>query len=94
MKNNKGGRKHFLVPIWSEALVAMSLGWDLAIPIFGGVLLGHYLDKWLSTTYEFTIGLLVMGVAISYYNLGRFIQKMSKKHREIGEREDRDKVQK
>ncbi len=81
MGNKKGERKHFLVPLWSEALIAMSLGWDLAIPIFGGVLLGHYLDKLLHTTYEFTIGLLVMGVAISYYNLARFIQKTSKKHR-------------
>ena len=59
----------------------MSLGWDLAIPIFSGVLLGHYLDKWLSTTYEFTIGLLVFGVAVSYYNLGRFIQKTADKRR-------------
>jgi len=89
MKNKKDNRKHFLVPIWSEALVAMSLGWDLAIPIFGGVLLGHYLDKWLITTYEFTIGLLVMGVAISYYNLGRFIQKNAEKNK----RKTKDEVE-
>lgn len=89
MKNKDNKVKRFLVPIWSEALGAMSLGWDLAIPIFGGVLLGHYLDKWLGTTYEFTIGLLVMGIAVSYYNLGRFIQKNTEKNKRKTEENDK-----
>ena len=30
---------------WREAMTATSLGWDLALPIFGGVLLGYLLDQ-------------------------------------------------
>ena len=56
----------------------MSLGWDLAVPIFGGVLLGYALDRWLQTRYIFTVGLLFMGIAISYYNLARFIQRIDR----------------
>ena len=56
----------------------MSLGWDLAIPIFGGVLLGYALDRWLQTRYIFTMGLLFLGIAISYYNLARFIQRIDR----------------
>lgn len=58
--------------------MAMSLGWDLAVPIFGGVLLGYTLDRWLQTRYIFTVGLLFMGIAISYYNLARFIQRIDR----------------
>jgi len=58
--------------------MAMSLGWDLAVPIFGGVLLGYALDRWLQTRYIFTVGLLFMGIAISYYNLARFIQRIDR----------------
>ena len=41
--------KGFLVPIWRDALRAMSLGWDLAVPIFGGVLIGYFLDRHFET---------------------------------------------
>ena len=58
--------------------MAMYLGWDLAVPIFGGVLLGYALDRWLQTRYIFTVGLLFMGIAISYYNLARFIQRIDR----------------
>jgi len=62
--------------LWRETIRAMVLGWDLALPIFMGVLAGYFLDKWLGTVYIFTIGLLVAGIGIGYYNVGRFIQRL------------------
>jgi predicted F0F1-ATPase subunit len=68
-KNKKGD-------IWRTALSAMNLGWEMALPIFLGVLLGNYLDKLTESKYNLTISLLVGGVFISYYNLLRYIKKL------------------
>lgn len=64
--------------LWAQSLRALSLGWDLAIPIFSGVLIGQYLDRKLGTGHIFTIGLLFFGVTISYYNLWKFSQKLKR----------------
>ena len=61
--------------IWSNTLAATSLGWDLALPIFGGVLLGHFLDRWLDTGYAFTLGLLILGIVTGFYNVVRAIRR-------------------
>jgi len=74
---------HFGGDLWREALRAMSLGWNLALPIFGGVLLGHFLDRWLGTGLNFTLGLLMLGVVVGYYNLARFIQRVDQRDRQI-----------
>ena len=83
-KNDQG----FWGPLWREAEVAMSLGWDLAVPIFGGVLLGHLLDGWLGTGYIFTLGLLMLGVAVGYYNVARFIRRVEARERQLAAQED------
>lgn len=62
-----------------EGMRAMSLGWELAMPIFGGVLLGYYLDRWLDTGHNFTIGLLVAGIGMGFYNIWRFGQRFAEK---------------
>lgn len=62
--------------IWREALRATSLGWDLALPIFGGVLIGYVLDRALGTKYVFTLVLLVLGIAIGFYNVIRSIRRL------------------
>lgn len=67
---------------WREALAATSLGWDLAVPIFGGVLLGHFLDRWLDTAYVFTLGLLVLGIVTGFYNVARSIQRLERRERQ------------
>lgn len=61
---------------WRESLAATSVGWDLAAPIFGGVLLGHFLDRWLDTGYVFTLGLLVLGIGTGFYNVARAIRRV------------------
>lgn len=54
---------------WPQALRAMTLGWELALPIFGGVLAGYYLDRWLETGPIFTLGLLMFGLSVSVYTI-------------------------
>lgn len=64
-----------------EGMRAMALGWELAVPIFGGVLLGHYLDGWLGTGYTFTLGLLVAGIFIGFRNIWRFGQRVAESNK-------------
>jgi F0F1-type ATP synthase assembly protein I len=68
--------------IWREALRATSLGWDLALPIFGGVLIGYLVDHALGTTYIFTLGLLFLGIGTGFYNVLRSIQRLDDRCRE------------
>lgn len=51
-----------------------TLGWEIALPIFGGVVFGHYLDRLTKTTYMFTLSFLGLGVFIGYYNIFKRIQ--------------------
>jgi F0F1-type ATP synthase assembly protein I len=62
--------------IWREALRATSLGWDLALPIFGGVLGGYLADRALDTRYVFTLGLLLLGIVAGFYNVLRSMQRI------------------
>jgi F0F1-type ATP synthase assembly protein I len=60
---------------WRLVAVALSLGWNLVIPIVGGVLLGSFLDKRAGGGLVWTIGLLFTGVAVSLYNLYHILFK-------------------
>lgn len=59
---------------WHKDIPLTSLGWDLALPIFGGVFLGYQIDHRLGSSYTFTLALLLIGVVIAYYNLYKLIQ--------------------
>jgi len=74
---------------WRDGLTAASLGWDLALPIFGGVLLGHLLDRRLGTRYAFTLGLLALGIGTGFYNVARSIQRVEARERRRASREDK-----
>jgi F0F1-type ATP synthase assembly protein I len=80
-------------PLWREALGATSLGWDLAVPIFGGVLLGHFLDRWLETGYVFTLGLLLLGVVTGFYNVFRAVQRLEARERTLAEQQDEKEIE-
>lgn len=75
--------------IWREALRATSLGWDLALPIFAGVLVGYLLDRTLNTTYIFTLGLLLLGTATGFYNVIHSILRMDARCRRQAARRSR-----
>lgn len=67
--------------LWRLALRATSLGWDLALPIFGGVLIGYMLDRATSTRYVFTLGLLVTGIGVGFYNVIQSIRHLEERSR-------------
>lgn len=76
--------------LWREALLATTLGWELALPMFAGVLGGYFLDRWLGTDYIFTLGLLFMGIGMGYYNLMRVIQRQSRlEHKHSDDEQER-----
>lgn len=79
----------FLPGLIREGIGALTIGWDLAVPIVGGVLVGHFLDQWLGTGYTFTLGLLVLGVMIGYYNLSRLIRRLNRQDEEKKRARDR-----
>lgn len=51
-----------------------TLGWEMALPIFGGALMGFHLDKVLNTHYILTLVLLIAGIFTGYYNLIKLIE--------------------
>ncbi len=70
-----------------------TLGWELALPIFGGALIGFHLDKALNTNYILTFVSIIAGIFMGYYNLIKLIElemlrtKAAKKHRRKKESE-------
>jgi len=54
---------------WRLAAQATTLGWNLVVPIVGGVLLGRYLDDLFDREFTWTLSLLLMGVAVAFNNL-------------------------
>lgn len=76
MKENKDDETLW-ESLWREAVMATTLGWDLAVPIFGGTLLGYFLDRWLESGHIFTMGLMVFGIGVSYFNLWRIIRRLN-----------------
>ncbi len=54
---------------WQLVAQASMLGWNLVVPIVGGVLLGRYLDDMCGKEFTWTLSLLLMGVAVALNNL-------------------------
>ena len=54
---------------WKHVANMTSIGWSMVLPIAGGVLLGNYLDRRTGSEYVWTVGLLVGGIMIAFYNL-------------------------
>jgi ATP synthase protein I len=54
---------------WRLVAQASQLGWNMVIPIVGGVLLGRYLDDMFGKEFTWTLTLLLMGVAVAFNNL-------------------------
>ncbi|MFN2304808.1 MAG: AtpZ/AtpI family protein, partial [Anaerolineales bacterium] len=52
---------------WHKNLPLLSLGWELALPIFGGVFLGYQVDRYFHSQYTLTLVFLVLGIISGYY---------------------------
>jgi predicted F0F1-ATPase subunit len=63
------------VRFWKQVANMTSIGWNTVLPIAGGVLLGHYLDKRTGGEYMWTVGLLVGGIMIAFYNMIHILTK-------------------
>jgi F0F1-type ATP synthase assembly protein I len=65
-----------------QALATLNIGWDLAMPIFLGVLGGNMLDQRWGTGSALTIGLLLFGLLVGVYNLARTLQRELRRDQE------------
>lgn len=63
------------VRFWQQVASMTSVGWSTVLPIAGGVLLGHYLDQRVGSEYVWTVGLLVGGIMVAFYNLYHILYK-------------------
>jgi ATP synthase protein I len=73
-KEDKEGRSKFLTMI----SLASGLGFSISLPIAGGALLGHFLDRKFGTTPRMTLSLIFLGLMIGVANI-YFIMKESEK---------------
>ncbi|MBN1640960.1 MAG: AtpZ/AtpI family protein [Anaerolineae bacterium] len=67
--SDKKDNRNEVSRFWRMVATMSSLGWSLVVPIVGGALLGHYLDRITDQGVKWTVGLLFVGVALSLYNL-------------------------
>ena len=72
---SKGPLSSSAVHFWKHVANMTSVGWSTVLPIAGGVLLGHYLDRRTSSEYVWTVGLLVGGIMVAFYNLYHILTK-------------------
>lgn len=63
---------------WVEVSRVGTLGWLLALPIVGGALIGHLIDRRLGTGSSFALGLLAVGLALAGYALYRHADELPK----------------
>ncbi len=78
-------KRGWLHELGQETARASTLGWELALPIFIGVLLGYYLDRQLGTKYTFTIGLLMAGIGAGFYNIWSFASRIDARQKRLRE---------
>lgn len=63
--------------LWAQVARVGTLGWMIALPIAGGALLGHFLDRWLGTGITWSLALLMVGLATGGYALWSEVRKVS-----------------
>ncbi len=56
-----------------QDLRASSIGWEIAVPIVGGPVLGHFLEKRLNTGVNLALIFLIFGIMAGGYFLLRYI---------------------
>ncbi len=65
-----GGRR-----VWARGLWIIPLGWELAVPIAAGAVLGHRLDSRYQSSPVWTLVLLLLGAAAGFYNVWSLIRR-------------------
>ena len=63
--------------LWGEVARVGTVGWIIALPLVGGALLGHQLDRRLGTGVRWSLAFIVLGAALSGYGLWRLVREES-----------------
>jgi uncharacterized membrane-anchored protein YhcB (DUF1043 family) len=77
-------------------LRASSVGWEVAIPLFAGPLIGFLIDRRLGTGVRWTLILVLVGLILGVIALVRYVRyemHLMKKEMETKEREAEEKKQ-
>ncbi len=69
------GRREKGMSFWCYLGLIGAVGWSVVVPMVVGGFLGSYMDSKLKTTYECTLGLLVLGLALGCYNAWRMVTR-------------------
>lgn len=64
-------RKERRSNLWTMVARVGTVGWLVALPIVGGALLGHLIDRRFGTGVTWALALMMVGVAIGGYALWR-----------------------
>lgn len=72
-KKRSGGR----APWYYVGLIG-EIGFAISVPIAGGAILGVFLDRWWSTAPKATLSLLFLGVLVSFMNLCKTVETITK----------------
>ena len=72
-KRIEQGRREKEMSFWSYLGLIGTVGWSVVVPMIAGAFLGSYVDSKAGTTYEWTVGLLVLGLALGCYNAWRMV---------------------
>jgi len=74
--------------LWRDASNALTLGWNLALPIFGGALIGYLLDRWLQSSPIFFIGFIVLGIAAGFYTYFKTVSRLENSQKSTDEKKE------
>ena len=66
---------------WASGLWIIPLGWELAVPIVAGALLGHWLDDRYQSSPLWTVLALSLGTAAGFYNVWRLVRHAGERDR-------------
>ena len=60
---------------WGYVGLIGTVGWSVVVPMLLGILLGRWIDRSAGTPYQWTLGLLCLGLALGCYNAWRMVTK-------------------
>jgi ATP synthase protein I len=75
-----------------NAAILSVYGWQMAIPVLLGIILGRFLDKHIpSDTFSWTLNLIIIGFVVGIFNANYWIRKEGIIKRNTSSRERRKK---
>lgn len=61
---------------YMNAAILSVYGWQMAIPVLLGIILGHFLDKHVPIShFSWILNLIIIGFAIGWINASRWVRK-------------------